>query len=110
MPIKRFFEYGADYVMEITADRYHAFPKASVSDDQAGSDYLASLLQNEIDQKHLLNTYDNDDPVRDADPGLPYLFWIGTGHPTQTTVVSRPILVTCIWNGSNHEVRFERLL
>lgn len=110
MPIKSFFETDTHYVMEITADRFHAFPKSVVSDDQAGSDYLASILQNEIDVKWLRNTHDADDPVRNTDPALPYMFWEGPGGMSDTYVVYRPILVTSTWDGVNHIVTFERLL
>lgn len=110
MPIKRFFETSSHYVMEITADRYHVFPKSAVADSQAGSDYLASILQNEIDVRWKRNTHSADDPVRNTDPNLPYMFWKGDGGMRTTDVVYRPILVESVWADGKHTVSFTRLL
>ena len=58
---------------------------------------LIELLQALLDKKQRRSRLPNDDPDKTIDPGLPWLFWEGTGG--QTMLVSREILVVAApWN------------
>lgn len=112
MPIQAFYDLDSPpyYVLQLDQHRYIAIPKSTVSNNAAGAEYLEGVLQSFCEESHLMNTYDLDDPVRDADPALPYLFWVGDGTPSTTYVITRPILCTVVWDGSKQLVTFKRLI
>jgi hypothetical protein len=70
---------------------------------------LIELLQNLLDKKQRRNQLPQDDPDKTTDPGLPWLFWEGTGG--QGMLVSREILVVAApWNEDlqRFDVRLKR--
>lgn len=81
------------------------FPFAGVvmPDSQEKADAIAEWIQeNYLDVRQLLNTIPPDDPDRQADPNTPRLFWDGPGTPSQTDLVSRSVLVTIEWTGTEY--------
>ncbi len=68
------------------------------------------LLQGFIETRQRLNTLPRDDPDRDTDPALPYLFWDGLGQLGNTDLVGRCVeVVDVIWDGTKANVPLKRL-
>lgn len=79
-------------------------------DQPAEREKFRLLLQGFMEVRQRLNTLPRDDPDRDTDPALPYLFWDGPGQPGNTFLVGRCVEVGEItWDGTRADVPLKRL-
>ena len=88
------------------------FPFAGVvmPDSQEKADAIAEFIQEEyLDSRVRLNTLERDDDARYTDPALLREFWEGDGNPAQTNLVSRSVLVTIEWTGTEYVPTLRRI-
>ena len=82
---------------------YFPFAGVILPDSQEKADAIAKFVQEEyLDSRQTLNTLGQDEDERHTDPGLPYYFWEGDGNPARTVLVTRPVVVTIEWTGTEY--------
>lgn len=101
----RLWPSSAGYKTADTEATRLALPTDQRDDTGKLAEQLTTELQNQMDVRQPIDSLPDDDPDKTIDPDRPDLFW----DRSTRELVSRSVIVTVTWNGSEYVILVQRV-